>query len=119
MRTAEVQRDTKETRFASGSILTHGWRNLHGIPFLEHMLDQVGARHGGPGHRSQGRLHIDAHHTVEDIGITIARRLQGYRDKSASDAMACLSALDEAMSRVVIDFSGAPGSPTKSSSRAR
>ncbi len=83
-----------------------------GIPFLEHMLEQV-ARHGlvDLDVRAEGDLHIDAHHTVEDIGITFGQALQralGDKRGIRRYGEACVP-LDEALSRVVIDLSGRPG----------
>jgi imidazoleglycerol-phosphate dehydratase len=83
-----------------------------GLPFLEHMLEQV-ARHGliDLNIAAQGDLHIDAHHTVEDIGITLGQALA----KAAGDKKGvrryghAYVPLDEALSRVVVDFSGRPG----------
>jgi imidazoleglycerol-phosphate dehydratase len=83
-----------------------------GIPFLEHMLDQV-ARHGmvDLDIEAKGDLHIDAHHTVEDIGITLGQAFaRAIGDKSGVRRYGhAYVPLDEALSRVVIDFSGRPG----------
>ena len=83
-----------------------------GLPFLEHMLDQV-ARHGmlDLEVEAKGDLHIDAHHTVEDIGITLGQAVaQAIGDKSGVRRFGhAYVPLDEALSRVVIDFSGRPG----------
>ena len=83
-----------------------------GIPFLEHMLDQV-ARHGLVDLKieAKGDLHIDAHHTVEDIGITIGQAFaQAVGGKAGINRYGhAYVPLDEALSRVVIDFSGRPG----------
>ncbi len=113
-RTASVQRDTLETRISvSLNLDGSGQVKLEtGIPFLEHMLEQV-ARHGALDLEvtADGDLHIDDHHTVEDIGITIG---QAFR-QALGDKQGILRyghayvPLDEALSRVVIDFSGRPG----------
>ena len=83
-----------------------------GVPFLDHMLDQV-ARHGmlDLDIRASGDLHIDAHHTVEDIGITLGQAMsQAVADKRGIRRYGhAYVPLDEALSRVVIDFSGRPG----------
>ena len=83
-----------------------------GLPFLDHMLDQV-ARHGmmDIGITASGDLHIDAHHTVEDIGITFGQAMaQAVSDKRGIRRYGhAYVPLDEALSRVVIDFSGRPG----------
>lgn len=83
-----------------------------GVPFLEHMLDQV-ARHGlmDITIAAEGDLHIDAHHTVEDVGITLGQALsQALGDKKGVRRYGhAYVPLDEALSRVVIDFSGRPG----------
>ncbi len=114
MRKAEIQRDTKETQvFVALDLDGHGVASLaSGIPFLDHMLDQL-ARHGGIDLevRARGDLEIDAHHTVEDIGITIGMALA----KAAGDKKGirryghAYVPLDEALSRAVVDFSGRPG----------
>ncbi|MDX1375921.1 MAG: imidazoleglycerol-phosphate dehydratase HisB [Burkholderiales bacterium] len=114
MRTAEIRRDTKETRIrvrvnldgaGAASLAT-------GIPFLEHMLDQV-ARHGmiDLEIEAKGDLHVDAHHTVEDIGITLGQAVaKALGDKAGIRRYGhAYVPLDEALSRVVIDFSGRPG----------
>ena len=113
-RTAEVKRDTRETQIrvkldldgsGAGAIDT-------GVPFLDHMLDQV-ARHGAFDLEIEatGDLHIDAHHTVEDIGITLG---QAFARALGDKAGICRYGhayvpLDEALSRVVVDLSGRPG----------
>ncbi len=83
-----------------------------GIPFLDHMLDQVG-RHGmlDLAVTAKGDLHIDAHHTVEDVGITLGQALrQALGDKRGIRRYGCAYVpLDEALSRVVLDLSGRPG----------
>jgi imidazoleglycerol-phosphate dehydratase len=114
MRTAEVQRNTKETQIRVKLNLdgTGVARLATGIPFLEHMLDQV-ARHGmvDLDIEAKGDLHIDAHHTVEDVGITIGQAfVKAIGDKSGIRRYGhAYVPLDEALSRVVIDFSGRPG----------
>ncbi len=114
MRTAQVTRNTKETQiFVSVNLDGNGDARLSsGIPFLDHMLDQV-ARHGmiDIELRAQGDLHIDAHHTVEDIGITLGQAVT----KALGDKLGvrryghAYVPLDEALSRVVVDLSGRPG----------
>jgi len=113
-RTATVNRNTLETQISvSINLDGNGKTNFStGIPFLEHMLDQI-ARHGmiDLDINAKGDLHIDAHHTVEDLGITLG--------KAVTDALGdrkgiyryghAYVPLDEALSRVVIDFSGRPG----------
>jgi imidazoleglycerol-phosphate dehydratase len=114
MRTAEVERNTKETQIRVKLNLDGkgAAKLVTGIPFLEHMLDQV-ARHGmlDLEVQAKGDLHIDAHHTVEDIGITIGQAfLKAVGDKSGIRRFGhAYVPLDEALSRVVIDFSGRPG----------
>lgn len=113
-RTATVRRDTLETRIqASVNLDGSGASRFHtGIPFLEHMLDQI-ARHGliDLDIQAEGDLHIDAHHTVEDIGITLGQAFkQALGDKKGVRRYGhAYVPLDEALSRVVIDFSGRPG----------
>jgi imidazoleglycerol-phosphate dehydratase len=113
-RTASVSRDTLETQITvTVDIDGTGDSQLEtGLPFLEHMLDQV-ARHGliDLEVRAQGDLEIDAHHTVEDIGITLGKAVKeavGER-KGINRYGHAYVPLDEALSRVVIDFSGRPG----------
>jgi imidazoleglycerol-phosphate dehydratase len=114
MRTAEVARNTKETQIRVRVDLdgTGVARLATGIPFLEHMLDQV-ARHGmlDLDIEAKGDLHIDAHHTVEDIGITLGQACaRAVGDKAGIVRYGhAYVPLDEALSRVVIDFSGRPG----------
>jgi imidazoleglycerol-phosphate dehydratase len=114
MRKAEVQRDTKETQvFVALDLDGRGEGKLDsGIPFLDHMLDQV-ARHGGLDLtvRAKGDLEIDAHHTVEDIGITLGMALaRALGDKKGIRRYGhAYVPLDEALSRAVVDFSGRPG----------
>ena len=114
MRTAEVRRDTKETQIRVKLDLDgKGVAKLStGLPFLEHMLDQV-ARHGmlDLEIEAKGDLHIDAHHTVEDIGITLGQAMaKALGDKAGIRRYGhAYVPLDEALSRVVVDFSGRPG----------
>jgi imidazoleglycerol-phosphate dehydratase len=114
MRTAEVTRNTRETQVRVRLDLdgTGSARLATGIPFLEHMLDQV-ARHGMVDLEveAKGDLHIDAHHTVEDIGITLGQAFaRAIGDKAGVRRYGhAYVPLDEALSRVVIDFSGRPG----------
>ena len=113
-RTAEVTRDTKETRIRASINLDGSGAGMldTGVPFLDHMLDQV-ARHGGFDLEisAKGDLHIDAHHTVEDIGITLGQALaQALGDKQGIRRYGhAYVPLDEALSRVVVDLSGRPG----------
>ena len=113
-RAAQVQRDTQETHIGVTLDLDgSGQSDLHtGIPFLDHMLDQV-ARHGLIDLKieARGDLHIDAHHSVEDIGIAIGQALaQALGDKRGIRRYGhAYVPLDEALSRVVIDCSGRPG----------
>ena len=113
-RTAEVTRDTKETQIRARIKLDgSGAGKLDtGVPFLDHMLDQV-ARHGlfDLEISAKGDLHIDAHHTVEDIGITLGQALaQALGDKQGIRRYGhAYVPLDEALSRVVVDLSGRPG----------
>ncbi len=113
-RTAQVTRNTKETQIAVSVNLdgTGVARFDTGIPFLEHMLDQV-ARHGliDLDIQAKGDLHIDAHHTVEDIGITVGQVFaKALGDKAGVRRYGhAYVPLDEALSRVVIDLSGRPG----------
>ena len=114
MRKAEIQRDTKETQvFVSVDLDGSGRAELaSGIPFLDHMLDQV-ARHGTMDLtvRAKGDLEIDAHHTVEDIGITLGMAFaKALGDKKGIRRYGhAYVPLDEALSRAVVDFSGRPG----------
>ena len=114
MRTAEVERNTKETRIRVRVDLdgTGRARLASGVPFLDHMLDQV-ARHGmiDLEIEAKGDLEIDAHHTVEDIGITLGQAFtKAIGDKAGVRRFGhAYVPLDEALSRVVIDFSGRPG----------
>jgi imidazoleglycerol-phosphate dehydratase len=114
VRTAEVERSTKETKIRVRVDLdgTGCARLASGIPFLDHMLDQV-ARHGmiDLEIEAKGDLEIDAHHTVEDIGITLGQAYaKAIGDKAGVRRFGhAYVPLDEALSRVVIDFSGRPG----------
>jgi imidazoleglycerol-phosphate dehydratase len=114
MRKAEIQRDTKETQvFVALDLDGTGQASLScGIPFLDHMLDQI-ARHGAIDLtvRAKGDLQIDAHHTVEDIGITLGMALaKALGDKKGIRRYGhAYVPLDEALSRAVVDFSGRPG----------
>ncbi len=113
-RTANITRNTKETQiYCAINLDGKGVAKLDsGIPFLDHMIDQI-ARHGmiDIELKATGDLHIDAHHTVEDVGITIGQAFT----KALGDKMGIVRyghayvPLDEAMSRVVIDLSGRPG----------
>ncbi len=108
-----MQRDTAETRIAVAVDLdgTGASRLASGVPFLDHMLDQI-ARHGlvDLDVEAHGDLHIDAHHTVEDIGITLGQAVaRAVGDKKGIRRYGhAYVPLDEALSRVVIDFSGRP-----------
>ena len=113
-RTARITRDTKETQ-VTVSVNLDGTAHAAlatGIPFLDHMLDQV-VRHGliDLDIKANGDLVIDAHHTVEDIGITLGMAVQkALGDKRAIRRYGhAYVPLDEALSRVVIDLSGRPG----------
>src|SRR5689334_16951432 len=114
MRKAEIQRDTKETQvFVAVDLDGRGEASLaSGIPFLDHMLDQI-ARHGALDLtvRAKGDLEIDAHHTVEDIGITFGMALaKALGDKKGIRRYGhAYVPLDEALSRAVVDLSGRPG----------
>jgi imidazoleglycerol-phosphate dehydratase len=113
-RKATVSRDTRETRIeVSVNLDGNGEAGFDtGVPFLEHMLEQV-ARHGmlDLAVKAEGDLHIDAHHTVEDIGITLGRAFaDAVGDKKGINRYGhAYVPLDEALSRVVVDFSGRPG----------
>jgi imidazoleglycerol-phosphate dehydratase len=114
MREAEVTRNTLETQIAVRVRLDGTGRAAidTGVPFLDHMLDQI-ARHGLVDLEitAKGDLHIDAHHTVEDVGIAIgAAFAQALGDKAGVRRYGhAYVPLDEALSRVVIDLSGRPG----------
>jgi imidazoleglycerol-phosphate dehydratase len=113
-RKAGIVRNTNETQISvSVDVDGEGRAKLStGVPFLDHMLDQV-ARHGAMDLdiRAKGDLHIDAHHTVEDVGITLGQAVA----KAVGDKQGIVRyghayvPLDEALSRVVVDFSGRPG----------
>jgi imidazoleglycerol-phosphate dehydratase len=113
-RQAEVTRNTLETQVRVKLVLDGSGRSrlASQVPFLDHMLDQV-ARHGAFDLEveAQGDLHIDAHHTVEDIGITLGQALvQALGDKKGVRRYGhAYVPLDEALSRVVVDLSGRPG----------
>jgi imidazoleglycerol-phosphate dehydratase len=113
-RQATVTRDTLETQITATINLdgTGASRFDTGVPFLDHMIDQI-ARHGliDIDIVAKGDLHIDAHHTVEDIGITLGQAFaQAVGDKKGMTRYGhSYVPLDEALSRVVIDFSGRPG----------
>lgn len=113
-RTARVERNTSETHTLVEIDLDGNGRSGFdiGVPFFEHMLDQV-TRHGliDLSIEAKGDLHIDAHHTVEDIGITLGQALaDALGDKQGIRRYGhAYTPLDEALSRVVIDLSGRPG----------
>ena len=113
-RSAEVTRDTAETKIKVRLNLdgTGVSKLATGIGFFDHMLDQI-ARHGliDLEVRAEGDLHIDGHHTVEDVGIAIGQAVkQAVGDKTGITRYGhSYVPLDEALSRVVIDFSGRPG----------
>lgn len=113
-RSAQVTRNTNETQISvSINLDGSGQSRLHtGIGFLDHMLDQI-ARHAlvDLEVEAAGDLHIDGHHTVEDVGITLGQALtQAVGDKKGICRYGwAYVPLDEALSRVVIDFSGRPG----------
>ena len=114
MRTAEVKRDTKETQIrAKINLDGRGASTLAtGVPFLDHMLNQV-AQHGcfDLEVTAKGDLHIDGHHTVEDIGIVLGQAFaKALGDKQGIRRYGhAYVPLDEALSRVVVDLSGRPG----------
>ena len=113
-RRASIRRDTKETKIAVAVDLDGAGTSKisTGIGFFDHMLDQI-ARHGTIDLEieAQGDLHIDGHHTVEDVGITLGQAVyQAVGDKKGIRRYGhAYVPLDEALSRVVIDFSGRPG----------
>jgi len=113
-RQAQINRDTQETQISVKLNLDGSGRAklASGIPFLDHMLDQI-ARHGlvDLEVKAKGDLHIDAHHTVEDIGITLGQAFaKAIGDKKGLRRYGhAYVPLDEALSRVVIDLSGRPG----------
>jgi imidazoleglycerol-phosphate dehydratase len=114
MRQSQVIRDTLETQISVDINLDGTGKAVldTGVPFLDHMLDQV-ARHGMIDLKisAKGDLHIDAHHTVEDIGITLGQAfMQAIGDKKGLRRYGhAYVPLDEALSRVVVDLSGRPG----------
>ncbi|MDC7698852.1 imidazoleglycerol-phosphate dehydratase HisB [Vogesella indigofera] len=114
MRTATVTRNTLETQITATVNLDGSGvgRFDTGVPFLDHMMDQI-ARHGliDLDISARGDLHIDAHHTVEDIGITVGQAFaKAIGDKKGIRRYGhAYVPLDEALSRVVIDLSGRPG----------
>lgn len=113
-RTASVERNTLETQIQISIDLDGNGKAdfVTGLPFLDHMLDQV-ARHGliDMHIKAKGDLHIDAHHTVEDIGITLGQAFaKALGDKKGIVRYGhAYVPLDESLSRVVVDFSGRPG----------
>lgn len=113
-RRVSVERNTLETQIAVSIDLDgKGQSDLDiGLPFLEHMIDQI-ARHGmiDITIKAKGDLHIDAHHTVEDVGITLGQALaRAVGDKKGLTRYGhAYVPLDEALSRVVLDLSGRPG----------
>ena len=113
-RTAEITRNTNETQIRVAINLDGTGKQIlnTGVPFLDHMLDQI-ARHGliDLEIEATGDLHIDAHHTVEDVGITLGQAFaKAIGDKKGIRRYGhAYVPLDEALSRVVIDFSGRPG----------
>ena len=113
-RTASIRRETRETRVALELDVDGSGRGEFriGIPFLEHMLDQV-ARHGLLDLKiiAEGDLAVDAHHTVEDVGICLGQALrETLGDKAGIRRFGhAYVPLDEALSRVVVDCSGRPG----------
>ena len=114
MRQAQITRNTLETQITVSLNLDGTGKAVQntGIPFLEHMLDQI-ARHGMLDFEinAKGDLHIDAHHTVEDIGITLGQAFfKAVGDKKGIRRYGhAYVPLDEALTRVVIDLSGRPG----------
>ncbi|MEW5942851.1 MAG: imidazoleglycerol-phosphate dehydratase HisB [Pseudomonadota bacterium] len=114
MRTSQVSRKTLETQVSVSINLDGAGKSLlgTGVPFLDHMLDQI-ARHGliDLEVAAEGDLHIDAHHTVEDIGITLGQAFaKAVGDKKGIRRYGhAYVPLDEALSRVVLDLSGRPG----------
>ncbi|MCO5977224.1 imidazoleglycerol-phosphate dehydratase HisB [Ideonella oryzae] len=114
MRTAQVSRNTQETKISVSLNLdgTGQSKLATGIGFFDHMLDQI-ARHGliDLEITAEGDLHIDGHHTVEDVGITLGQAVaQAVGDKKGITRYGhSYVPLDEALSRVVVDFSGRPG----------
>ncbi len=113
-RTATVERDTQETQITLSVNLdgTGSAKLATGLPFFEHMLTQI-ARHGliDLDIDAKGDLEVDAHHTVEDVGIVLGQAIaQAVGDKQGINRYGhAYVPLDEALSRVVVDFSGRPG----------
>ncbi|MCH1491348.1 MAG: imidazoleglycerol-phosphate dehydratase HisB [Luminiphilus sp.] len=113
-RRASVERNTLETQISVELCLDGSGQTEFdtGVPFLEHMLDQI-ARHGMVDLKviAKGDLHIDGHHTVEDIGITLGQAFHAAAEdkKGLTRYGHAYVPLDEALSRVVVDFSGRPG----------
>ena len=114
IRSVDIERNTLETQIKASINLDGSGTALMetGLPFLDHMIDQI-ARHGSIdiAIEAKGDLHIDAHHTVEDIGITLGQAFKktlGDKKGLARYGHAYVP-LDESLSRVVIDFSGRPG----------
>ena len=114
MRNASIERNTKETQISINLELNGSGKSLQAVelPFFAHMLDQI-AKHGcfDIDLKATGDLEVDAHHTVEDIGITLGDAFnQALGDKKGITRYGhAYAPLDEALSRVVIDFSGRPG----------
>jgi len=114
MRDSTIKRNTLETQITARFNLdgTGICKPNTGVPFLDHMLDQI-ARHGlmDIEVEAKGDLHIDAHHTVEDVGITLGQAfIAALGDKKGVRRMGhAYAPLDEALSRVVVDLSGRPG----------
>ena len=114
MRTSEIERNTSETKiFLRINLDGSGKTNSEsGLPFLDHMIDQIG-RHGliDIDLKAEGDLHIDDHHTIEDIGICFGEALKEAIGEKKGIRRYGFSyiPLDEALSRVVLDFSGRPG----------
>jgi imidazoleglycerol-phosphate dehydratase len=113
-RIAQVTRNTLETRISVSVNLDGAGKGVFatGVPFLEHMMDQI-ARHGmiDMDIKCEGDVHIDDHHSVEDIGITLGQAVaKAVGDKKGVRRYGhAYVPLDEALSRVVVDFSGRPG----------
>jgi imidazoleglycerol-phosphate dehydratase len=113
VREASVERNTKETQIKVSVNLdgSGAFKMKSGLPFLEHMLEQI-ARHGliDMDIVAEGDLDIDAHHTVEDLGITLGMAIDKALNRAGIRRYGhAYVPLDEALSRVVIDFSGRPG----------
>ena len=114
MRIAQIQRNTSETQISVSINLDGIGKSTFasGVPFLDHMLDQI-SRHGlfDLDISAKGDLHIDAHHTVEDIGITLGQAFnKAIGDKKGIRRYGhAYVPLDEALSRIVVDISGRPG----------